>query len=1364
MGYFIRNGLFIMLAFLAVSTHAQTILNNNLLRFGNGTENSVNGTGNVRQPFYYSTQFNSWRKLTFSNYALNQSFAFGGVGTNDWNLNGTLVSDPMLTNQVFDDSNFNYNSGTSGPGRGIIVSTGTVSVNGNIVQLQNTYTLGNSSFIAVNTKITNTGTQPVTNLRYWVGTQDDFVGGSDVPVKERGNLVDGVFQPIALATAQSQAIRIKTNQEGVLFFSTSERTKTIVNSCCSWSNVLNQNPATSATVTGNTDGSYGVYIRMNDLAPGQNDEFTWYYAAANLADLDGVVNEVAQAAGGLANVTCNSAIFEAESTVAGTGYLITVPGGSAVPTEAQIKAGVAYAGVSPIFASATAMSAGVEYEINITGLSPTTTYQAYFVREDGSAVFSAIIAKNMTTMDNPAIAFAKTDASCVASEDGQLVATATNGTAPFTYQWTGGPAADTYSNINPGSYSVLAVDANNCQASASHTVGIDDVIAPVAVARNMNVYLNASGQASITEDALDNGSTDNCAIGSKSISVSSFSCANLANVVNVSLTITDAAGNTNSAIGVVTVIDTIKPLLVVKPVVVQLNQSGMGVAATTDANNGSSDNCAIASMSLSKTLYTCADIGVSEAIFSASDASGNEQSMPVQVTVVDNIAPIVAVQNVVLELDENASAQLNPSSAVVSATDNCSLASQSLSKTSFNCNDLGDNTVTVTVTDNSGNETLSTFTVSVEDNIQPTAAPQNITLALGADGTRMLSAIEIAQLIGAASVDNCSIDAASHALSQASFDCSDLGVQTLMYSVADASANVAEASVQIEIVDEVAPVVFTNDLVLLLGNNGSAMLTAEMVDNGSTDNCGVVSRIVSKSLFNCADVGTQTVELSVMDASLNISIGMATITVLDEMAPSAQIAAGVSIYLNENGQATLDAEAVAINIFDNCGPVEVSLMQSAFDCNDEGAKGITLLVADAHGNVFQIDGNINVMDTIKPSFNIASIELVLDENNSAVLTQAMLLPHALDNCGIAEVAIQNTVFDCAALSGNATTEIVVFDLHGNVIQRTLQIIVKDMVNPQVQVSAIEIDLDANGEAILDLDMLDYQDMDNCGIASRELNKSIFTCADLGIAEAILTVTDLGGNTATATFAVTVKDQIAPVFDAPEVINICEGRYMRTMVPAYDNCNVSVKMIDGPQDGKFISTGQYMLLYEASDVNGNVSTIVVRLHVYPNPVVNLGENITVDAGSVLTLIAGFDESATYNWSTGQTSPSIEVVANDDMTISVEVTTAVGCTGIDEININTEQVLGVAEAGDENQFSIFPNPTAAALYIRFAGAQAQENIRVAVIDMNGREVLSKQFGTLVNQQVVELNTDALASGVYLVRLQTETLNLTHRMIKQ
>ena len=53
------------------------------------------------------------------------------------------------------------------------------------------------------------------------------------------------------------------------------------------------------------------------------------------------------------------------------------------------------------------------------------------------------------------------------------------------------------------------------------------------------------------------------------------------------------------------------------------------------------------------------------------------------------------------------------------STDNCSIASMTIDKSSFNCDNLGDNTVTLTVTDNAGNTTQCTSTVLVRDNIAP---------------------------------------------------------------------------------------------------------------------------------------------------------------------------------------------------------------------------------------------------------------------------------------------------------------------------------------------------------------------------------------------------------------------------------------------------------------------------------------------------------------------------------------------------------------------------------------------------------------------------------------------------------------------
>ena len=45
-----------------------------------------------------------------------------------------------------------------------------------------------------------------------------------------------------------------------------------------------------------------MYVRMNDLAVGGSDSFTWYYAAAKLSELNAVVSEVANASINIDNI------------------------------------------------------------------------------------------------------------------------------------------------------------------------------------------------------------------------------------------------------------------------------------------------------------------------------------------------------------------------------------------------------------------------------------------------------------------------------------------------------------------------------------------------------------------------------------------------------------------------------------------------------------------------------------------------------------------------------------------------------------------------------------------------------------------------------------------------------------------------------------------------------------------------------------------------------------------------------------------------------------------------------------------------------------------------------------------------------
>ena len=104
------------------------------------------------------------------------------------------------------------------------------------------------------------------------------------------------------------------------------------------------------------------------------------------------------------------------------------------------------------------------------------------------------------------------------------------------------------------------------------TITILDSLPPKVVAQNIVVYLNGSGNATITAADVDGGSSDNCGV-SLSIDNSSFGCANVG-ANTVVLTGTDPSGNTASASGTVTVRDSTKPAVIAQDITIFLDVSG----------------------------------------------------------------------------------------------------------------------------------------------------------------------------------------------------------------------------------------------------------------------------------------------------------------------------------------------------------------------------------------------------------------------------------------------------------------------------------------------------------------------------------------------------------------------------------------------------------------------------------------------------------------------------------------------------------------------------------------------------------------------------------------------------------------------
>jgi uncharacterized repeat protein (TIGR02543 family) len=351
------------------------VLDNGQLRFGTGSENSINATGNLQQPFYKSSDGTA-RKLTFSSYPLDFELMEGGDGTNWWNRNGSSALNPSLQNQTFDYSKYVQ---TPTGGYGTIITSGTLLLNGKLVQITHEYVLPQDKFlIQITTTLKNISNTTMTNVRYWVGTQDDYIGNNDVNYKTKGNIVDGEFVAISNQSEQSKALKIYNNNEGVLFYTNSDQANTVVGSRYGWHYIQSLNPVdTPINVYG--DNSYAFYVRFDDIAPNEETKLNWYYAAGTTADLDQIIQDVYDSVQLGRNITNDSMEFEINETRDATTYYVVLPSDEPAPTQTQIINGQRADGSSvDIFGQINTL-ANQPQVVNITDLTPGTQYRIYIV-------------------------------------------------------------------------------------------------------------------------------------------------------------------------------------------------------------------------------------------------------------------------------------------------------------------------------------------------------------------------------------------------------------------------------------------------------------------------------------------------------------------------------------------------------------------------------------------------------------------------------------------------------------------------------------------------------------------------------------------------------------------------------------------------------------------------------------------------------------------------------------------------------------------------------------------------------------------------------------------------------------------------
>ena len=462
-------------------------------------------------------------------------------------------------------------------------------------------------------------------------------------------------------------------------------------------------------------------------------------------------------------------------------------------------------------------------------------------------------------------------------------------------------------------------DGAGLTATATQTVTVRDaqnptITAPVAVTRSADVNSCTAAYAAATDTWLGTATAaDNCTgVGVRNDAPASFA----KGVTTVTWTATDGAGNTATAMQRVTVTDTQNPSITAPATVsvpADLNScAATGVALGTPVT---ADNCSVASVR--SNAPASFPKGVTTVTWTVTDGAGNTATATQTVTVQDNQPPtITAPAAVSVATDANGCVATGVALGTPTTADNCSVANvRNDAPTSF---PKGATTVTWTVTDGAGNTATATQTVTVRDTQNPAfvtqPAARAASTAPGACAATLTLALPTAS-------DNCAGATVAGARSDhlalaAPFA---TGTTTITWTATDAAGNTAAYTQNIVVTDNEAPVARTRPATVTLSSTGQATVLAAAVDNGSSDNCGIVSRVVNPSSFTCATLGDRTVTLTVTDAQGNTNSAAATVTVVGSIPPAAiAVVPATTVYTG----------GVATNVYLGYGPQSVTLRAS----------------------------------------------------------------------------------------------------------------------------------------------------------------------------------------------------------------------------------------------------------------------------------------------------------------------------------------------------------------------------------------------------------------------------------------------------
>lgn len=658
-------------------------------------------------------------------------------------------------------------------------------------------------------------------------------------------------------------------------------------------------------------------------------------------------------------------------------------------------------------------------------------------------------------------------------------------------------------------------------------------------------------------------------------------------------------------------------------------------------------------------------------VYTVTDDAGNSATCAINVTVLDGTAPVLITCPVgPILADADTSCQSVVTWADPTFQDACdanlSIVPDYVSGSLFS---LGTTLVNVTATDASGNQTTCSFDVVVRDVTAPNLVCPADTVVSPVNGC-MVSVNFAAPVV----TDNCD--------NNLNVICSDTsgtvfsGITTVTCVVIDGGNNVAQCAFTVTVLDTLVPI-FPNgcppsDTVVSASGNCGA--NAVWQAPSATDNCDMSVTLVSVPTsggFLAAQPAPHVITYTATDDLGNSATCTFSILVVDGTNPVLTNCPSlpILIVLPINKCDTV-LTWTPPTVADNCGLANVVLdvniaPGSVFNTGD---TTVTYTATDASGNTSTCSFFVSVKDVVPPSFgvNCPTAPFVNNNGSACGVMVDWTFPLATDNCTPADELVYTSDYDTTSIFFPGTTSfpVRVADASGNFIECEIVVTVTGQTAGFVNVPD-------------DIVVTDCQTL-----VSWVPPTAVGFCPPVVITQTPLppgsvfpfgntivtyTAVDSLGNSATATFVVTVSETVAPVFDCPVspiVVSVagiilsdpsnflltadttlgCGGVDLTFNPPtATDNCvTPTVTLLEGQASGTVFPIGFNNLIFRAVDSSGNLSQCAIFIEVAELPGVDpVVSPVPGCSGDTVTITATNIPGATYTW-TGPVGSTTNVV--------------------------------------------------------------------------------------------------------------------------